>query len=114
VLVIRAEHIAALAEASHRRFVERMAHRLRSINPSSTLTEPGFLALVERGIQRASTFGITAETHVERFLDYFLRYGEDFGVSEATEWAGSILRTPNAGAAWKLNRVDEAELFASE
>jgi hypothetical protein len=41
-----------------------------------------------------------------------LAYGMDFGTSQGMAWAGVILNAADVSPAWKLNRIDESDLFA--
>ena len=111
MLVIREQQMRVLGAEMRRRFIEKMARHLRSITPQTTISDADLITLIERGIQQAATFGLTAESHVARFLEYVMAYGPEFGTDAKTAWAGAILRTPGVSHSWKLNRIDECDLF---
>ena len=112
MLIIRESQMLAFGKEMRHRFVQRMRQRLRGAALSADSYDPGLTELIERGIGRAAGFGLTREGEVERFLDYVLAYGLDFGADRRTAWAGAILRTKEVSPAWKLNRLDECDLFA--
>lgn len=112
MLIIRAAQMQVFRLERRRRFVARTWQRLRPKPQTAALDDDALTAFIEAGIDRGAAHGFVLEGHVLRFLDYLLAYGMDFGASQRTAWAGVILNTAAVSPAWKLNRIDESDLFA--
>lgn len=113
MLVIRKAQLETLEEYSLASFVQRMAKQLRSSCAAETrdISEPDLRQMISAGVERAEQFGIEDEADVERFLDYTLRFGPEFGNTSQTTWAGEILQDDGMDGSEKMNRINDYDLF---
>ena len=111
LLVIRDSQLQAFSHQLRQQFIEQQVARVRALLDADEHTGQDLKAWVELAIARAATFGLAQEGDVVRFIDYMVTYGPHFAVDIPTAWAASILQTQGVSAAWKLNRLDEAEPF---
>lgn len=113
MMIIREAQLRALGAEMRRRFIRTEQCRLRQNPLSAKFDESELTHLIDQGIAQAARFGLKRLCDVQRFLDHVLVYGPGFGDDAPTAWAGQVLRTPGVSAAWKLNRLDDCDLFAS-
>jgi hypothetical protein len=98
MLVIRAEQLRVLGELVRAQFVARLAAHVRQQRPDACakLSEGDLEALVAQGVERAASFGFTAESDASRFVLTLFTIGMDFPSDPRHGWARSIL-DPHSG-----------------
>ena len=96
-MIIRREQISLLSRASRDEFVGRVTTHLERFFPEqcSRLGATGLHSTIRSGIERASTYGITAERHVCLYLDVMMVLGNDFDGNTQFPWAISLLTDPH-------------------
>ncbi len=94
MLCIRSEQMATFFEYARRQFEDRMvAHLLRCFpDPVAALGEQETRKAVQHGMERAETYGITAERDVCRYIDVMFAFGRDFDTDKELSWAAGILQ----------------------
>lgn len=94
-------------------FLSREQGRLRTAFPQELAWRPEAdqRALLHEGVARAKRFGIQDQRDVQRFLEYVVRFGADFGANPPTRWAGPILNDPSKDGHAKIDAIDEYEQF---
>ena len=66
---------------------------------------------VNIGVKRANGFGIDGEYDIQRFLECCLIYGEHFGETPESLWAGQILDQDDLSGTEKMDQINDYELF---
>jgi len=106
MLTIRSSQMAVLAKSLVECFVEGEVQRLRS----GAWTDAALRAWVERVIGIAQAHGFTTADHTRRFIDLAAVHCEEFVCSG---WARPILQELDMTPEWRLNRLEEAEVFVT-
>ena len=103
----------ALGRAMLERYEKQMVAHLRATLPDETANISGddLERLVQQGIERAESHGVTDRVDVERFLEFLGRYGAEFGQNPDTAWAAKILNDCEIRGDDKVNRLEDYELF---
>ena len=98
MLVIRAEQLRVLGELVRSQFVARLAVYVRQQRPDACarLSDGDLEALVTQGVERAASYGFTAESDASRFVLTLFILGMDFQSDPRHAWARSIL-DPHSG-----------------
>jgi hypothetical protein len=93
-------------------FEERMAVHLRDAFPEQAgqLPDAELRALIGQGIAAASSYEITEERDVQRYLDYMMVLSPSFDTRPETAWAGAVLRQRMSTGSAKMMRLDNAYL----
>ena len=114
MLRIRTEQFDVFSKHMRQQFEDRMAVRLRSRFPDHTrpIEEPELRTFIRNGIERAATHNVTAEFDVQRYLEYMVKYGQEFDASPDMSWAGDILNREDLDGSEKMDRIDDRDLFA--
>jgi hypothetical protein len=109
MLVIRKAQIKVLEQAARRSFEDRMVGYLSKRFPDTcgAHNEAAVRASIQKGIEQAKRYGITAEYDVARYIDLMLEFSEDFDTSPATSWATPILTNANLGFHAKMDLLWE-------
>ena len=109
MLIIRKEQMESFRKYIIEQFVDRSVIHLQAIFPDKTkhIAETDLRAIIHRGLNKAEIYNVRIENDVLRFLEYILKYGEDFDTSGGTAWAGEILRMENVQSSIKMDRLDE-------
>jgi hypothetical protein len=112
MLAIRPEQMDALGDQSRKQFLQRMADFLRDkFSDRAKKTDNGQIdTFVERGVDKAETYGIEYEDDIRQFLEYLVIYGPDMDVQMETAWIGDILRRADIDGTYKMKLIDETEL----
>ena len=107
MFIIRDRHKQALAQAAQEGFEDRMVVSLgnRFHKECTELGEEGVRRRIRDGLERAKTYGITAERDVARFIRLMFGIRPDFDTSRKTRWAGEILQQTDVPPAERLDRV---------
>lgn len=94
---IHPEQMAACSEVSEKSFAEKItAHLVDSLPaPSAALGAPALQGMIERGIARAATHGITGRSDVCLFLAAGAVLGEGFDTDAALPWVAGVLGPDN-------------------
>ena len=90
---INKQQMAVFAELSVRSFEERMIRYLGERFPKhcATLAAIGLQSLARKGIERATSHGITIEKDVSRFIGLMCVFGEGFDADPKLPWAAEVL-----------------------
>src|ERR1700683_2169654 len=109
MLVIREQQSAAFREYMVKQFGLRMLAYLTVAYPEKTSAIGGveLRALVFRGIQEANAYNLKTERTTQRYLEYLVLQGSDFGSTPETEWAGAILRRTDLTGSAKMDHIDD-------
>ena len=93
MLGIRREQFAAFSQAEVRKFEDWMSAHLTKFFPREcrSLGESKLLETVRHGIQRASSYGLTAKRDVCKYIDVMIVLGQDFDKDKRHSWVGEIL-----------------------
>jgi hypothetical protein len=65
---------------------------------------------IRSGIAIAERYHITDESDVERYLEFHVRYGPDFGTGE-TSWAATFLNDETLTGHGKINEIWNYDFF---
>lgn len=93
-MIIRKQQIDALEAPTAGAFVTRLAEHLRTFAPklSKILGEDRIRKVIESGMDRAQTYGLTNRGPVRFFIDLMFALGSDFDSDPQLPWAVNILR----------------------
>jgi hypothetical protein len=107
MLTITHRHMSAFSAVLHDQFARRAITQLSASFASEAATRgrDGMLALVRRGVERASRYGIKAEDDVLGFLELMLRQGEDFEQRDSSAWMLRILTRGYLPGNEKMQRI---------
>jgi hypothetical protein len=110
---IRPEQMQVFADYALEQFVAHMRLDLRTRFPAETQTmsDDQLVDRIRTGIAKAKCYGLTLQDHVRAYLEFDVTYGPDFDVSDATGWAGRILRNHRLTADAKLQALEDHQLF---
>lgn len=113
MLVIRKEQMDELGRDALERYYRSIAAHLTTRFPTKTsaLTPEEMRSMIARGIERANAHEITDQNDIRRFLEYLTEYGENFGRSSETAWAGDVLARDDLTGTEKVDELDRYELF---
>lgn len=113
MLKIRATQREALSEYTPRQSENRMVIHLRTnfSEHTKSLSVAELQTTVHLGVGNATSYRITAEDDVRRYLEYVAMYGVDFDTNPLCAWASAILWTPELSGTEKMDRIDEYDLF---
>jgi hypothetical protein len=113
MLKIRETQLKALSEYTLRQFESRMVIHLRAnfSEQTKSLSAAELQTTVHLGVGTASSYLVTTEDDVRRYLEYVAMYGVDFDTNPLCAWAYEILRTPELNGAEKMDRIDAYDLF---
>lgn len=113
MLKIRAAQREALSEYTPRQFENRMVIHLRTnfSEHTKSLSVAELQTTVHLGVGNATSYRITAEDDVRRYLEYVAMYGVDFDTNPLCAWTSAILWTPELSGTEKMDRIDEYDLF---
>lgn len=91
---IRQDQVDIFKEAAVKRFENLMVGHLQKFFPAKCegVGEAQVREMVRYGIERAKTYGITAECDVSVFVDVMFVMGRDFDLLSQNAWAGRILK----------------------
>jgi hypothetical protein len=92
-MLIRRSQMDTFSNAAASRFAEKMIVHLRKCFPSrcEALSDNQIHEMIGFGIQRSSSYGITAERDVCKYIDVMMVFGQDFDQNQAIPWAQQIL-----------------------
>ena len=101
------------AEYAGKQFERRMLHDLRARFPAETqaVSDEQLVDRIRTGTEKAKCYGLTLQDHVRAYLELDITYGRDFDISDATGWAGRILRNHRLTADAKLRALEDRQLF---
>lgn len=111
MLTIRKEQLAVFGPVGKKIFEDKVLAHLKKVFPEKyeALGEPKLRETIQYGTQRATSYRITSERDVCKYIDLMILYGRDFDKDPAHTWAQSILqnqaiRNPTA----KIERLYKA------
>lgn len=92
-MVVRQDQIAVFSNHSNRKFEDSMVRHLNENFPSwsASAGECAVRETVRRGIRQSSTYGITSQRDVCRYVDLMVVFGNDFDHDPQLPWASRIL-----------------------
>ena len=92
MIALRPEQMNAFDSYMRESFIQRMAGHLRRSFPRQCegLSEESLRARIERGMERAKSYGILKERDVARYLDVGMVFGENFDTQ--CDWAAAYLK----------------------
>ena len=95
-MIIRRSQIDALEAAMARAFVASLVEHLQTFAPelSRILGQERITKVVESGIERAQTYGLTNRGPVRFFIELIFTLGNEFDSDPQLPWAAHILRAP--------------------
>lgn len=93
MLTIRKEQIAVFREPAINQFVKHVVVHLNKCFPAKceALGEPRVSEMVKYGIQRAASYGISAERDLCKYVDLMVVFGPEFDQDPEFPWASAIL-----------------------
>lgn len=103
----------AFSKSCARNFEQRMVRHLEARFPArcAAMDSSSLLLLVQKGIERAASHGITAEIDVCQFVELTCTLGEEFDEDPSLPWATEILG--RAGPDKASERVEKLSAAAS-
>ena len=109
MITLRDAHLDAFQRVSLKQFEDRMVEHLRNdfADRTKDRSEPDLRNLVRDSIAKAKTYGVVAESDVQRFIDCRMIHGLKFDTAKETNWAGQILRTPSLTGSGKMDHVEK-------
>ncbi len=109
MLTIRKEQMAVFREPAINDYVKRTVAHLKESFPEKceALGDLKVREMVQYGIQRAASYGITTEGDVRRYIDLMFMFGSDFDQDPELPWVGSILNNKALVSTTKVNRLYE-------
>jgi hypothetical protein len=104
MLIIRKAQMVALSDYRLRAFETRLVHHIGGAFPTQyeQMGEEGARALIRRGMEIASEFGIEAERDMVAFIELMVEFGETFDSALYEDWALEILEDPTLGGQAKI------------
>ena len=110
---IRPEQREPFREELMARYVERMTEHLHGRCPKQTggMNDEELRDHVRAGIAQANRYEITDANDTRRFLEYWTRYGPQFGHSPESRWAQTYLADENLNGTQKMHRIDDHYVF---
>ncbi len=111
MIQLRASQVRALQEDASRRFTAEMCQRVVEVFPKKTAhwDEAATRSVVDAGIREAEVHGIFDRNDISRYLDYFVEFDGEFGISSETRWARQILKSEASGTD-KMDHIDDHAL----
>ncbi len=96
MLQIRKQQVKVLRQAVLKNFEDRMIEHLLDFAPhhSLSLGEEGVRKVVQLGILRAETYGLTTHGPVQFYIEMMFMFGSYFDMDCQLPWAGQILTDP--------------------
>jgi hypothetical protein len=106
---IRREQMAFFSEHGVKAFQDRVLSHLRKCFPTQYAAsgEPGLQSTIQYGIKRASSYGLTTEREVCKYIDLMIVFGRDFDRDPARPWISAIL----TGRHWRTPTVKLEHLY---
>lgn len=113
MLAVRPDQVSRLGVYARAQFIELMFRTLieRFPEETATMSVETLMTSIDRGIDVASTYGITLEPDVARFLELIVGLGEDFDVRSDLRWIGETLRQIDWPPTTRLDAVIEQLAF---
>lgn len=110
MLVIRDEQMQILNDHMLAGFEKRLLGYLTGRFPDvcPPENEESVRESIQKGIDRARSYGITTEYDIARYIELMYVLSEDFDTSPGTPWATAILEDPNLGGHVKMDRLWES------
>jgi hypothetical protein len=108
MLIIRKEQMAVFSRAELEEFGDRMVKHLNKCfsEECKSLGEPEVRKLIQYGVGRAASYGITVERDVCKYIDLMMAFGVDFDQSTHHSWASNVLNHPKLkNPTRKMNRL---------
>jgi hypothetical protein len=111
MLAIRPEQLAVLSQAQVKRFEDWMLAHLKTFFPkeSELAGELELREKIQYGIKQASTYRITSERDVCKYIDLMMVLGRDFDRDKKLPWAAEILGTRNSPSVKTVVLVETAK-----
>ena len=110
MIMIRKEqmdHFSKVAEdAFEKKMVEYLQAEFSEELRNLKLDEKALRGFVRQGIDAARKYKVSNAYDVQRYLACGLILGPEFDVSDATSWAGEILRLVDVGGEEKMDRIE--------
>ncbi len=93
LMIVRAEQMAEFEKASVHNWENRMVDYIRQFSPRhGRLVEHEHLReAVQLAMQNAGEYGITAQTHLRRYIELMVLLGSRFDRDEQYSWASTVL-----------------------
>jgi hypothetical protein len=107
MLKLRKEHLVAFEAQVIGLFASRAVAHLKAVWPAEC-GELGDLAVaesVQNAIQRATSFGLSSEYDVVRFVDLAFILAKDFETNPLASWTRPILNDRTLGPTAKMDRL---------
>lgn len=110
---IRPEQVEPFRNKLMEQYVQRMAEHLRTRCPKETepLEDEPLRQHVRDGIAKAESHGVTDENDIRRFLEYWTRFGPEFGESPETQWARPYLGSEEMTGTRKMDSIDNYYVY---
>ncbi len=98
MLTIRSQQMQALSEYMQANFEDRLIRHISEDFPEefkkmggSEENDAPVREFVKKGCSKATSYGISTERDISRFIDLMLRFGEGFETLDSMEWTVPIL-----------------------
>ena len=108
MFVVRKDQMAVLSEYIQREFEDRTAESLRKLYPEKVVAmgDGKLRELIRAGVKKAASYGIQAESDVQRYVELMVKFSPDFDTNAATSWAGEILGLRSIDGPRKMRRLN--------
>jgi len=109
MLTIRREQTAVFIQAGAKKFEDWMVVHLSKFfsERSQSLGEMKLRKMIQYGIKRAETHGITGQRDVCKYIDLMMVFGPDLDTDQKYPWAREIVQRPWEPEA-KINALQQA------
>jgi hypothetical protein len=110
MLVIRNDQMDIFSIPQRQLFESRVLVHVRGKYPASVeanRTDDELIRLVQRGIQKASGYGIRKQQEIIRFIELMFEIDPGFDDLETMRWARAILDEPNLSGQAKICLISQ-------
>ena len=111
----RKEQLGYLSDALEKTFLQRvivhLRDDLREERLSRGIENEALGQFVERGIVDCGEYGIEIEDEIERYLEYSLLLGPEFGTE--FKWASEIMTNEDLSGDAKMNAIGDYLMFST-
>jgi len=116
MLIIRAEQMAVLSEATRWNWEQRMVRYIATDFPSryQVMGEAGTRKLIHGAVEKGAQFGIDTERALAGLIELMIAFGEQFELSPDRAWANRMIANREAPAELRVTLMRERMMARTE